>query len=201
MVGWLWFCNGRYHWHAAIDLGNKGVIRKMTRQESGISVSNWWKTATPEQIANARKKQSETQRGTTYERKKYIGAMALSSAFRSCFKGYKSQSGRRKILFDLTPDQFLEVTSRPCTYCNAPPSNRQRSWYPIGDTTLYLYSGLDRKDSAGAYTYSNVVPCCKICNFMKQEMSIAAFINHCKRIINFVENGGECNAVGPTIKE
>ena len=41
----------------------------------------------------------------------------------------------------------------------------------------YLYNGLDRIDSSCKHTLNNVVPCCIICNRMKNDRSLHDFNN------------------------
>ena len=46
----------------------------------------------------------------------------------------------------------------------------------------FYYNGIDRKDNFLGYTLSNVVTCCKKCNFLKRDMSYIDFINYIKQI-------------------
>lgn len=66
-----------------------------------------------------------------------------------------------------------------CTYCN----------YLSIDTL----NGLDRLDSNKSYELTNVVSCCKLCNFMKGSLDANTFIKRCKHI-SYVHGGvGEIN--------
>jgi uncharacterized metal-binding protein len=40
-------------------------------------------------------------------------------------------------------------------------------------------------DSSLGYTKINSVPCCKVCNIAKHNLSVPEFLNHIKRIFNF----------------
>lgn len=40
----------------------------------------------------------------------------------------------------------------------------------------YYYTGLDREDNTLGYLYSNLVPCCKVCNRAKSTMTRAEFL-------------------------
>jgi hypothetical protein len=70
------------------------------------------------------------------------------------FSFAKSSAKRRGIAFDLTRLEYEQlVQGGKCHYCNE----------PLPETG----SGIDRKDSDGFYTFSNCVPCCFVCNTMK----------------------------------
>jgi hypothetical protein len=85
---------------------------------------------------------------------------------------YKKRAKRRGFEFELTKEQFCELTKQNCHYCNAMPSQRTRNRTANGD---YIYNGLDRIDTIKGYTIDNVVPCCKDCNYAKRKMSIPRF--------------------------
>jgi len=44
--------------------------------------------------------------------------------------------------------------------------------------------GIDRIDNSKGYIEGNMVPCCKICNWMKSDKSSIDFIQKCKDISN-----------------
>lgn len=66
----------------------------------------------------------------------------------------------------LTIDEYRQVTASDCFYCG-------------GDLPFAGY-GLDRKDSSGAYSLDNVVPCCKVCNRIKTDILDARTMNGIK---------------------
>lgn len=86
--------------------------------------------------------------------------------------------------FTLTEDQFRFLTSQPCFYCGCEPHQRSHTQSKKGRRCngVYVYNGLDRIDNDKGYVPENVVPCCRFCNFGKQEMSAAEYIQSCKRI-------------------
>ena len=67
---------------------------------------------------------------------------------------------------ELTFEQFQELINSKCSYCDTDNCR-----------------GVDRMDSDISYTLQNSVPCCKICNTMKNDMSNEAFVNHIKKLI------------------
>ncbi len=65
----------------------------------------------------------------------------------------------------LTYEQFLKLTeTTECHYCGDP-----IQWTKFNLSKNSQASNLDRKDSAGDYTQSNVVVCCSRCNWGKSD--------------------------------
>jgi hypothetical protein len=68
--------------------------------------------------------------------------------------------------FKITPLEFEKLFhNKPCHYCG-------------GEST-----GLDRVDNSKGYILKNVVPCCGICNGMKETHNVVDFIEQCKKIV------------------
>lgn len=91
--------------------------------------------------------------------------------FRLALGHYRNTSKRRGIPFLLTED-----------HCGGPPSNFHSC---ESQRAAYLYSGIDRIDSALGYVQGNVQPCCWICNRMKNTLNDVDFFGHMKLIIRF----------------
>jgi predicted transcriptional regulator len=78
------------------------------------------------------------------------------------FSGAKAQAKARGIGWSLTKEEFSEINSHMCFYCE----------YALPE----FGAGIDRCDSDLSYCTSNVVPCCTTCNriksnrFSKEEM-------------------------------
>lgn len=81
------------------------------------------------------------------------------------FIAIKSAAKVRNIPFQLTKKQVFELINKQCFYCNEEG-----------------IKGIDRIDSSIGYTITNCVPCCSMCNLMKQSHSQQDFINQCKKI-------------------
>lgn len=79
------------------------------------------------------------------------------------------------------------LTEQNCYYCNREPGNKHyiqssdREW---NEANCYIYNGLDRLDSNIGYVSTNVVPCCKFCNWGKMTQSREEFIEQIKIIYN-----------------
>ena len=84
--------------------------------------------------------------------------------------------------FDITFEQFIEISKRNCYYCNSEPTKTKghRSW-----STYILTNGLDRIDSEVGYLYNNVVACCTYCNSAKREKSQEDFYLWIARLIKY----------------
>jgi uncharacterized Fe-S cluster-containing MiaB family protein len=73
-----------------------------------------------------------------------------------------------------------------CFYCGTAPTQRQirygrKDKKKLSDVAI---NGIDRIDSTIGYTISNCVPCCTICNYMKQSFSQDVFLKQINKIYN-----------------
>lgn len=71
----------------------------------------------------------------------------------------------RNIEVELSKQEFIELLHKDCFYCRKPHAD-----------------GIDRIDSKKNYSKDNVVPCCGICNIMKNKFSQEVFFSHVKSI-------------------
>jgi hypothetical protein len=91
------------------------------------------------------------------------------------FEAYIKSAGERNLQFEISLDIFTEFINKPCYYCKK------------YDTTEVV--GIDRIDSFKGYTPDNIVASCKICNMMKQQLSMKEFAEHVEKIYeSFVVN-------------
>lgn len=115
------------------------------------------------------------------------------SAFNSLYSKYCFGAKRRGYEFHIEKEDFRIMTKQNCTYCNSEPWQVQKSACETGD---YIYTGLDRVDNKQGYELENCVPCCKICNTMKMEMSEEDFLKHINKITNFRFTHGILDPIG-----
>src|SRR5687768_10270145 len=66
-------------------------------------------------------------------------------------------------------DTAIKLMMSPCHYCER-----------IAEE--FSPNGIDRVDNNKDFTADNVVPCCKICNLWKSNMTIEEFMEHIKRL-------------------
>lgn len=102
------------------------------------------------------------------------------ASFNSLLQRYQISARRRDINFDLTKDQFMQITSRNCYYCGISPI---QSHHAPSTNGAYLYNGIDRVNNAIGYELNNCVPCCTVCNRAKNTMSTSQFTAWINRVV------------------
>lgn len=131
---------------------------------------------------------------------KEMNALAKGqAAFNRLYGSYKKSAKERGLVFELTEEEFKELTQQNCYYCNRKPYREFISGYFKGEKRgngTYIYNGIDRVDNTKGYTKDNVVPCCKDCNMMKRDMEQKEFFNFIERVYNYWINN-ERNETGP----
>lgn len=103
------------------------------------------------------------------ERKLPHGVASLNSIY----SVYKTSAKKRNLKFEISKEEFIKLTQSECFYCGAKPSNAHGN---IDNNGKYIYNGIDRVDNTDGYIHDNIVPCCKICNYAKNTMSLEEFI-------------------------
>lgn len=104
------------------------------------------------------------------------------STLKHLYSGVKGRRRSKERGFDLSFDQFKELVTSKCHYCgsNGYVSKGHREW-----SANVLVNGLDRVDSSRGYLYNNVVPCCRVCNSAKSDMTYKEFIDWIDAMINY----------------
>jgi hypothetical protein len=95
------------------------------------------------------------------------------SAFNELYGNYIRNARRRNVSFDLSREEFKELTSSKCFYCDREPEQIQRGGGK--NSGVYVYNGIDRIDSSIGYERNNIVPCCGECNTAKNKTSQPSF--------------------------
>lgn len=93
---------------------------------------------------------------------------------------YKQSAKNRKFEWKLGNDEFYNLISGKCNYCGSHPSQLLKR----GSHLIYT-NGIDRIDSKIGYVSSNVVSCCRFCNFAKSNSTLDEFNAWIKRLITF----------------
>lgn len=91
----------------------------------------------------------------------------------------RAKKHRKKLPFLLKKEEFRKIILMNCFYCNSKPLSAHTHRSYNGE---FLSNGIDRIDSSIGYTIDNCVPCCPICNMMKNDLTYKEFIDHIKRI-------------------
>lgn len=109
---------------------------------------------------------------------------------------YKSGAKNKNIDFKLNKKEFKEITSSNCHYCGVEPSNnthKGKSNYKnesVLEYNDYVHNGIDRIDSDLPYQKDNCVPCCKVCNKIKMDLSKDDFMVQISKIYVNMNLGG-----------
>lgn len=88
----------------------------------------------------------------------------------------KRVANKKNLEFNLTIEQFDEITSQVCCYCGEYSENKN-------------FCGIDRVDNNEGYTIKNCVPCCQLCNQMKSTLNLEIFLERIKKIFEVRFNG------------
>ena len=83
---------------------------------------------------------------------------------------FRNNCRNRGVALEISKEECLGLSFRPCVYCGSPPRNRiplPRSMPTTPDSFIFLYQGIDRKDNTLGYVPGNCVPCCGRCNSIK----------------------------------
>ncbi len=86
------------------------------------------------------------------------------------FHTYKNNAKKREIGFHILFEEFMMFWQQPCAYCH--------------DDIKTI--GIDRINNSIGYEVDNLVSCCTKCNWMKSDLSVDGFIEHCKKIIRSI---------------
>jgi hypothetical protein len=74
---------------------------------------------------------------------------------------YRRNAKIRSVIWELTKEQFNSLIAQECKYC--------------GHTGPTGFVGVDRVDNTLGYTFHNCVPCCRWCNWGKNERTLEEF--------------------------
>ena len=113
-------------------------------------------------------------------RKKDYGEASFNHKYNSYEA--RARTHKKKLVFELTKDQFRTLVAAPCHYCGAVGSCNTKA-RPTSNGA-FTSNGIDRLDSSVGYVLSNCVSCCKICNLMKNDLAYDQFFLHLKRILS-----------------
>ena len=114
-----------------------------------------------------RKKYREEHKEQEKARRKYY-----DTTVKGRYGIYKQNARQRNIEFNLTLEEFDNITQQPCLYCGD----------FNGECDGVKYSGIDRIDSSKGYFSLNVIPCCEMCNKMKLDYDMLDWMRHIKKI-------------------
>lgn len=98
---------------------------------------------------------------------------------RSIYRSYKKRAVNKNLEFDLSFEQFYELSQKSCVYCGVLPKQKHKG---VSNIDTFIYNGIDRRDNSLGYTFENSYPCCGKCNTAKMAMTHDEYIHHCKLV-------------------
>lgn len=159
---------GTSYWDCLCDCGGQITTRYSSLTSSNATSCGCYQR----QIASVRIKQENVRRTLPN---------GVASQ-RDLFRQYKKSAVDRGLVFELTYENFLCLTSGKCHYCGIEPRQVHTN---ISWNGGYVYNGIDRSDNTLGYTGENSVSCCKRCNIAKMDTEEKDFLEHVRRIYLF----------------
>ncbi len=158
-------------WKCKCDCGNI-IITRGTRLKYGVTKS-----------CGCLRKDTmrETQKRTAEQRLKTMRETFWNKRIndnRLAYNLIKNRAVRAEKEFSLSFEECLLLFKSKCAYCDSD----EKSIIYHSKSRIISVMGIDRKDSFKGYILSNVVPCCKICNAAKMDMSVDSFYEWIKRV-------------------
>ena len=102
------------------------------------------------------------------------------AAFNWLFGQYQRSSKYRGYKFNLSKEEAKRIFESDCKYCGQPPDAVWGEGNRVNGA--FIYNGIDRMDNSLGYVSGNCAPCCKVCNYMKQQLTPEEFIFHIRKI-------------------
>ena len=97
-----------------------------------------------------------------------------------------ASANKRGYSFELTLDEISNLSQQVCTYCGKEPEQFLSSF------PNFIYNGIDRVDNTKGYEIENCVTCCKLCNRMKDTLSLDEFKNHIAKVVLYQKELKSC---------
>lgn len=120
-------------------------------------------------------------------------SQVLSQEERMFTKTILNSCKQRNITNSLTSSDYITLATQNCHYCGTPPNNLAPRLTRHNEQPIAVH-GLDRIDSTKGYHLGNVVPCCTICNIMKNALTVSDFLKHIELIYKHNFTAKDLNA-------
>jgi 5-methylcytosine-specific restriction endonuclease McrA len=119
--------------------------------------------------------------GKSHRKEKFM------SSARAIYRLLKIRAKNKLQPFKLSFIDFVHIARKNCFYCGKRPSQVMQSHKNHYYGTFY-YNGIDRINSQKGYIKTNVITCCKYCNYAKNDLTTTRFFNHIKKIYEHIKN-------------
>lgn len=138
------------------------------------------------EISGASLKNGRSQSCGCYHREESHNRMVIEygeASLNILFRRYKSGARKRRLVFDLSKEQFRTLTQQSCHYCGSEPRETNANRKEINGK--YKGNGIDRINNSIGYIETNCVPCCSDCNYAKGTRTVGEFLSWVKRISSY----------------
>lgn len=119
------------------------------------------------------------------------------TSFRNLYSDYETNAKRRGLKFTLSLEDFTSIVGMNCFYCGNTPQEYNRYLTKDGkqkrkdkkyktstiELAIIKRNGIDRKNNSVGYTLENSIPCCKLCNRAKREISFNEFMEWITKLV------------------
>jgi hypothetical protein len=120
-------------------------------------------------------------------------------SFKKAYGIYKINADKQGRDFSLTLEEFINLVTKNCHYCDSSPKDfngylskngsQKRRDKKYKDSTILLanikINGIDRKDNNLGYVLENCLPCCVVCNRAKKDMTFEEFTNWILQLVKY----------------
>lgn len=116
-----------------------------------------------------------------------MSALYKNPNARALYQQYKKKARKRGLLFELSYEDFVDITQHECYLCGVQPSQvyvhtQGRKSY---DNNPFTYNGIDRVENSIGYVTGNLASSCGTCNMAKRFLDIESFLKYIKRAYKF----------------
>lgn len=140
-------------------------VKKYSKTKKAVDYSKNYRVLNKEKISARHKKWYESNKVNQVAKAK---VWKQKNPIRSQFLRYQERAKLKESTFSLEYEEFEEAVNMPCVYCG------------FNDGIV----GIDRIDSSIGYKRDNIVPCCKVCNYMKLDHSVEEWFSAMEEIFN-----------------
>lgn len=116
---------------------------------------------------------------TSLSGKRNLGRGSSEGAIYRNFIIYQTAAKARNYKWLLSIEQFSYIIHQNCHYCGCEPSKQ------ISKHNNHKMNGIDRKNSKIGYVIDNCLPCCKTCNYAKNNTTYDDYMAYLDRLVIF----------------
>ena len=157
------------------------AVKKEWKENNYAKQANYWMNSRQhkiealgmEEYLRCNAKMSQNWRDKNPEKQIEINE-ARRNSYESQYGVDKRSACLKNLEFSISSDEYREIVKMPCHYCGI-----------IQDRGTEQFNGIDRDNSALGYVLGNCFSSCTICNYMKNTLSGAVFVNRVEHILTY----------------